>query len=122
MRLWGPLKPGPRAVGFRVVNARDSSRPLAGAKGGRPIQISLWYPAAAGRDTPMTYGDYVGLAASERTLEPRDPGPGGGNARRVSTLRGRYRGPRKRDLALARVQGGREPRRGSPPPARSLWC
>ncbi len=67
--LWGPLKPGPHAVGFQVVNARDSSRHVAGALGGRPIQISLWYPAEASGSPSMTYGDYVALAASERTLE-----------------------------------------------------
>jgi dienelactone hydrolase len=73
IRLWGPLDPGPHPVGFRVVTARDSSRRLAGTGRARPIQISLWYPAAvAGPDT-LAYGDYVRLAASERTLEPASP-------------------------------------------------
>lgn len=73
LRLWGSLKPGPRAIGFRVVGARDGSRRGPGATAARPIQISVWYPAEASGVAAMTYGDYVRLAASETTLEPPTP-------------------------------------------------
>jgi dienelactone hydrolase len=69
-RLWGPLEPGPHAVGFRVLAARDETRRLAGTGHARPIQISVWYPAAVAGSETLTYGDYVRLRASERTLEP----------------------------------------------------
>lgn len=64
--LAGTLAPGPHAVGFRLLDGRDSSRKLDGQA--RPVQIALWYPARQGSDPALTYGDYVGLAASERTL------------------------------------------------------
>ncbi|MDQ6828528.1 MAG: hypothetical protein M3081_06640 [Gemmatimonadota bacterium] len=63
--LWGHLTPGARAVGFTVLNARDSARrDSSGAA--RPIQISVWYPARAPRSARrLVYGDYVALAACE---------------------------------------------------------
>jgi dienelactone hydrolase len=66
------LSLGPHAVGFRVVNHRDAERRLAdGAL--RPVQVSLWYPAAAATATPaMRYRDYVAVAARERTLDALD--------------------------------------------------
>jgi dienelactone hydrolase len=73
VRLWGSLKPGPWAIGFRVVGARDASRRLSGTTTARPIQIGMWYPAMTRGAAAMTYGDYVRLAASERTLAPATP-------------------------------------------------
>jgi dienelactone hydrolase len=62
--------PGPHPVGFRVFNQRDSSRHLADGSL-RPVQVSVWYPAA---DRPLgpalTYRDYVLVAAREKTLAP----------------------------------------------------
>jgi dienelactone hydrolase len=55
---------GPHAVGFEVVALSDPARPLHGAP--RPIQMSLWYPAAHASLQAMTYVDYVALLASER--------------------------------------------------------
>jgi hypothetical protein len=52
VRLWGSLKPGPEAIGFRVLGARDGSRRLSATATARPIQISLWYPA----ETTRLYG------------------------------------------------------------------
>lgn len=64
--LWGDLEPGAFSVGFRVLYERDKTRtwlsPSSGAAAadpGRPIRISLWYPAApAPGARPMRYGDY----------------------------------------------------------------
>jgi hypothetical protein len=62
--LWGDLRPGGYKVGFRVLYKHDRSRPWMQSKGtstdsGRPIRISMWYPArfAVGTST-MRYGDY----------------------------------------------------------------
>ena len=62
---------GPHGVGFQVVGARDASRLLEGAA--RPVQIGVWYPAAAAPGTPLAFGDYVALAAAERTLDSVTP-------------------------------------------------
>lgn len=70
-RLFAGLDIGPRPVGFRVLNHRDPSRRLADGSL-RPIQVSVFYPAAAGAAPRMTYGDYVAVAASEMTLAPLD--------------------------------------------------
>jgi dienelactone hydrolase len=64
------VDPGPRPVGFRVLNQRDATRRLAdGAI--RPVQVSLWYPASDHATGPtLTYRDYVLVAAREKTLAP----------------------------------------------------
>jgi len=63
--LRGSLPSGPYAVGFRTLFERDSSRGwLVRDRGrtvpdpGRPIRISLWYPAIPTTGTSMRYGDY----------------------------------------------------------------
>jgi hypothetical protein len=66
---------GPHPVGFRVVEAYDSTRAFRPARDwrgrevpetARPVQISVWYPAAAGAaGTPMRVGDFRVLTASE---------------------------------------------------------
>jgi hypothetical protein len=62
--LWGDLQSGEYKVGFRVLYKRDRSRTWIQSKpastdSGRPIRISMWYPAhfAKGIST-MQYGDY----------------------------------------------------------------
>ena len=79
--LWGDLVPGPYTVGFRVIRDSDTARgfrprspegaeldPIA-----RPIQISLWYPAAtATRSSPLAFGNYaelLGLEGQAATLD-----------------------------------------------------
>jgi len=72
--LWGDLKPGPHAVGFKVEHKYDLSRSfglkydfegkLNADAVKRPIQISIWYPAQKG-GTAMTFRDYVNLVATE---------------------------------------------------------
>lgn len=75
------LEAGPHGVGFRVIDARDLSRPslsatgAAAASAGREIPIGVWYPAAAaataaapGRARPLRFSDAV-----ERLVFDLDP-------------------------------------------------
>ncbi len=68
--LWGQLVPGPHAVGFRSRHAADPSRTWRTTRtydgtfspdtAGRPIQISIWYPAQrAVTAKPMPWQGYV---------------------------------------------------------------
>lgn len=62
--LWGDLQPGGYKVGFRVLYKHDPSRKWMQSKGtstdsGRPIRISMWYPARFTKEiSTMQYGDY----------------------------------------------------------------
>ena len=58
-------------VGFRVLLRADASRREPPHPQGRPLQISIWYPASGG-GRPMTARDYLLLAASE--AGPAAPG------------------------------------------------
>jgi len=66
--LWAGLPPGPHAVGFRVLSTLDPSRRIA--TGLRPVQVSVWYPAASADGAGLRYRDYVLVAAEETTLAP----------------------------------------------------
>lgn len=67
---------GPHAVGFRVIERYDTSRPFrfpADLEGrprkgntARPIQIGVWYPAEKSPARPMRLADYVALIATEQ--------------------------------------------------------
>ena len=65
-KSWGSLEPGNHGVGFRVIHTYDNSRGYPGEPPegqepqGRPIQISMWYPAAE-NGPRMQYGEYLGL-------------------------------------------------------------
>jgi dienelactone hydrolase len=64
--LWGNLKHGRFTIGFRVINALDSSRSDLHDNNARHIQVSVWYPAQSShRGTRLTYRDYFLLSASE---------------------------------------------------------
>lgn len=88
-----PLEPGPHAVGFRTIEARDSTRAFrpkrdwTGAPTGdtsRPVRISLWYPALPTPDAPVVHvRDYFRLARDE--LAGRPPEPGSAEADRART-------------------------------------
>lgn len=53
-------------VGFRVLEKRDPSRVSKDFPNGRPLQISVWYPASdAKAGAPIVFGDYVLLTATE---------------------------------------------------------
>src|SRR5437762_9154699 len=71
--LWGNLRPGPYAVGFRFqyeldpTRAYDSEYPLNPAaervKKPRPIFIGYWYPATPSERPRMAYRDYLDTPA-----------------------------------------------------------
>ena len=90
--LWGDLKSGPYPVGFRFIYEYDYSRgwkakedvngyPQAESRG-RPIRISVWYPAKSRVNASrMLYRDYMPSTAKDasfaelnRLLEKRDVG------------------------------------------------
>jgi hypothetical protein len=71
-------KPGPNAVGLKVVEQYDFSRtyrsnlddlgkPYQGERA-RPLQTLIWYPAQKSSGKPMTVGDYGDLLATETTF------------------------------------------------------
>ena len=72
--LWADLTPGPYSVGFRTLFSFDRSRtwkvtrgytrPFAADPVGRPVRISVWYPAGGSAGaTRMRYGAYVDIKA-----------------------------------------------------------
>jgi len=62
--------PGKHAVGFDLLFAADSGRPDADSAPPKPLQIALWYPtAAAAGGMPLTYGEYVALAAEQHPAD-----------------------------------------------------
>jgi dienelactone hydrolase/predicted negative regulator of RcsB-dependent stress response len=74
-------KPGPDAVGLKIVEQFDFSRtyrsvtdemgkPYQGERG-RPLQTLIWYPAQKSSGKPMTVGDYGDLLATETNF--REP-------------------------------------------------
>lgn len=61
------LEPGEHSVGFRLIEARDASRPVTAGFSAtahpRPVRIYLWYPANGTDDSQaMRFGRYVDLA------------------------------------------------------------
>jgi dienelactone hydrolase/predicted negative regulator of RcsB-dependent stress response len=71
-------KPGPDAVGLKVVEQYDFSRsyrsvtdelgkPYQGERA-RPLQTLIWYPAQKSSGKPMTVGDYGDLLATETSF------------------------------------------------------
>lgn len=56
-------------VGFTVAVEIDSTRFLPGDTLPRPIQMGIWYPAAASTMKPMQYRDYFLLSGSELRTE-----------------------------------------------------
>jgi dienelactone hydrolase len=74
-------KPGPYAVGLRVVNQYDRSRsfPVSADQAKpsernrpRPLQTLVWYPSSASTARPMTVGDYAQLADTEIRFDVPD--------------------------------------------------
>jgi len=78
--LWGSLKPGPYAVGFRSSYQFDHARqydadyvtdPSAPrAHKPRPILIDIWYPAAKAAAKPMKYREYLNVASTDARISP----------------------------------------------------
>jgi len=78
--LWGDLSAGPYAVGFRTIYQFDRTRtwrvtrgyekPFSPDSNGRPIRISIWYPAVLGaRSRQMRFADYVRPAGPKEFAE-----------------------------------------------------
>ena len=78
--LWGNLHAGTNAVGFRTIFRYDNSRTWKSTRRydgtfspdlkGRPIQISVWYPASPDQSVrKMYFGDYVDQTAPEDFAE-----------------------------------------------------
>lgn len=87
--LWGALRPGAYAVGFRTIYRFDRTRTwrvtrpyekqFAPDLNGRPIRVSVWYPATLNsRSRQMHYEDYIATAKEKEfsdldtILERRD--------------------------------------------------
>ncbi|HYX30199.1 MAG TPA: dienelactone hydrolase family protein [Pyrinomonadaceae bacterium] len=87
--LWGELSSGPYDVGFRTIYQFDRTRTWRVTRpygkqfspdlDGRPIRVSLWYPAKLAGPLPrMHYEDYIKTAGPKEfsdlttTLERRD--------------------------------------------------
>ena len=78
--LWGGLKPGPYAVGFRLQYKLDQSREYDPefitdttrfpVHRPRPIMIGLWYPARRTNASRMTYRQYLDISPGPGPLAP----------------------------------------------------
>jgi dienelactone hydrolase len=78
--LWGGLKPGPHAVGYRVLYELDHTRRYdpeyvadpnqPPAHRPRPILICLWYPAQKTSAQPMAYRQYLDVSSDDAQLAP----------------------------------------------------
>jgi len=83
-RVWPGLQPGPYAVGYTVRHEYDYSRTFrkkvdyfgerTPGEIARPVQIAVWYPAAAGPGArPMRVSEYYEALATETDFAPRTP-------------------------------------------------
>jgi hypothetical protein len=60
--LWGRLAPGPHGVGVSVLRERDATRAaFQPGEPGRPIPITVWYPAMEAPGERLTLRDYIEL-------------------------------------------------------------
>ena len=78
--LWGSLKPGPHAVGYRTLYqldhtrqydpefATDPTKPPVHKP--RPIFICVWYPAKKADATPMEYRQYLDVSSDDALIAP----------------------------------------------------
>ncbi len=64
---WHNLEAGEHAVGFRLLQERDTTRVVPGPTDqARPVRIYVWYPAAASPGVPpMRFGRYAALAEDD---------------------------------------------------------
>jgi hypothetical protein len=78
--LYGNLKPGSHAVGYRAIPLVDKTRAAIGdltreikpTGAGRPIALHIWYPAVANSGSPLTYSHYIS-ALSNMVLQAQHP-------------------------------------------------
>jgi hypothetical protein len=78
--LWGSLKPGPNAVGYRSLYRFDHTRQYdpefvtdptkLPAHKPRPIYIAVWYPAKKTDAKPMEYRQYLDVSSDDALIAP----------------------------------------------------
>jgi tetratricopeptide (TPR) repeat protein len=78
--LWGGLKPGPKAVGYRSLYRLDHTRQYdpefvtdptkPTAPRPRPIYICVWYPAKKTDAKPMEYRQYLDVSSDDALIAP----------------------------------------------------
>lgn len=73
---WHNLEAGEYAVGFRLLQERDTTRVVAGpTEQARPVRIYQWYPASASSGKPsMLFGRYAAIAEDD-VWPPEIAGP-----------------------------------------------
>src|SRR4051794_22319803 len=80
---WGHLQKGPYAVGYKLLDQYDYTRPYwtaADLEGkprtierARPMRISVWYPAKESNAPFMTMGDYLDQRGVDARMPPPTP-------------------------------------------------
>jgi len=74
--LWGGLKPGPHAVGYRTLYQLDHTRrydpeySVDAMPAPRPILVCVWYPAKATTAKPMAYREYLDIPSDDPQVAP----------------------------------------------------
>jgi pimeloyl-ACP methyl ester carboxylesterase len=78
--LWGGLKPGPNAVGYRTQYRLDHTRQYGRefttdptkppVHKPRPIYIRVWYPAQKSDAKPMEYRQYLDVSSDDALIAP----------------------------------------------------
>jgi hypothetical protein len=78
--LWGGLKPGPHAVGYRALYRLDHTRQYdpkftidpaqPPAHRPRPILTCVWYPTRKTSTTPIEYRQYLEVSSDDAQLVP----------------------------------------------------
>src|SRR5262249_43237623 len=78
--LWGSLKPGPHAVGYRCLYKLDHTRQYdpelvtdpkkPPAPKPRPILLCMWYPAKKTGARPMEYRQYLDVSSDDARIAP----------------------------------------------------
>jgi hypothetical protein len=78
--LWGSLKPGPNAVGYRHLYRVDHTRQYdpefvtdptkLPVHKPRPIYICVWYPAQKSDAKPMEYRQYLDVSSNDALIAP----------------------------------------------------
>jgi hypothetical protein len=70
--LWDALTPGPVAIGFKSLILRAQASEFRHGPQ-HYVQISVWYPSQPGSGNPMTFRDYLGLKATDNSIDEPSP-------------------------------------------------
>ena len=66
--LWDALTPGPVAIGFKSLILRAQASEFRHGPQ-HYVQIDVWYPSQPGSGNPMTFRDYLGLKATDNSID-----------------------------------------------------